>query len=314
RGQKPQEILTKSAFENAIACVAATGGSTNAVLHLMAIAHEIDMPLTLEDFDRVSTRTPIIADLKPGGNYVALDVDRAGGIQLIMKRMVEGGLVDGSQQTPTGRTLAEESSSAVETPGQKVVLTAEKPLKPTGGLAILRGNLAPDGCVIKLAGHERVYHRGPARVFDGEEAAMSAVTAREIHEGDVVVIRYEGPRGGPGMREMLSVTGALVGEGLGESVALMTDGRFSGGTHGLMIGHVAPEAAYGGPIAALREGDIIVIDVNARRVDAELTEDEFAARLAEWRAPAPKYTRGVFAKYAGSVSSASEGAITRPNL
>jgi dihydroxy-acid dehydratase len=307
---RPKDILTRKAFENAIACVAATGGSTNAVLHLLAMAREAGIPLAIDDFDSVSTRTPLIADLKPGGRYVAVDVDRAGGIQLIAQRLVQAGLVDGEQLTTSGQTLAVEAAKAVETPGQDVIRPLVNPLKPTGGLVILHGNLAPEGCVVKMAGHERLYQRGPARVFDCEEDAMTAVTRRDIKAGDVVVIRYEGPKGGPGMREMLGVTAALVGEGLGESVALLTDGRFSGATKGLMAGHVAPEAAVGGPIAAIREGDMIVFDINARRLDVELTDAQIQERLATWKAPAPRYTTGVFAKYAASVSSASEGAVT----
>ena len=307
---RPREILTRKAFENAIACVAATGGSTNAVLHLLALAREVDLPLTIDDFDTISTRTPLIADLKPGGRYVAVDVDRAGGIQLIAQRLVQGGFVDGEQMTTSGVTLATEAAKAVETPGQEVIRPLVNPLKSTGGLVILKGNLSPEGCVVKMAGHERLYQRGPARVFDREEDAMAAVTRREITSGDIVVIRYEGPKGGPGMREMLGVTAALVGEGLGESVALLTDGRFSGATRGLMAGHVAPEAAIGGPIAALREGDMIVFDINNRRLDVELTDAQITERLATWKTPAPRYTWGVFAKYAASVSSASEGAVT----
>jgi dihydroxy-acid dehydratase len=307
---RPKDILTRKAFENAIACVAATGGSTNAVLHLLAMAREAGIPLTIDDFDSVSTRTPLIADLKPGGRYVAVDVDRAGGIQLIAQRLVQAGLVDGEQLTTSGQTLAVEAAKAVETPGQDVIRPLINPLKPTGGLVILHGNLAPEGCVVKMAGHERLYQHGPARVFDCEEEAMAAVTRRDIKAGDVVVIRYEGPKGGPGMREMLGVTAALVGEGLGESVALLTDGRFSGATKGLMAGHVAPEAAVGGPIAAIREGDMIIFDINARRLDVELTDAQIQERLATWKAPAPRYTTGVFAKYAASVSSASEGAVT----
>jgi dihydroxy-acid dehydratase len=304
--------LTKKAFENAIAGVAATGGSTNAVLHLLALAREVGVPLIIDDFDTVSGRTPILADLKPGGRFVAADLDRAGGIQLVAQRLLKAGKLDGGQLTPSGRTIAQEAAQAVETRGQEVVRALEKPIKPTGGLVILRGNLAPEGCVVKVAGHERQHHRGPARVFDREEDAMKAVTSNVIKAGDVVVIRYEGPKGGPGMREMLGVTGALVGQGLGESVALMTDGRFSGATHGLMAGHVAPEAAHGGPIAALREGDMVVFDLPKRRLDVELSEGEFRSRLASWKPPAPRYSYGVFAKYAALVSSASEGAITRP--
>jgi dihydroxy-acid dehydratase len=307
---RPKDILTRKAFENAIACVAATGGSTNAVLHLLAMAREAEIPLTIDDFDTVSNRTPLIADLKPGGKYVAVDVDRAGGIQLIAQRLVQGGLVDGEQRTTSGDTLAAEAAKAVETPGQDVIRPLVNPLKSTGGLVILKGNLAPAGCVVKMAGHERLYQRGPARVFDREEDAMAAVTRRQIKAGDIVVIRYEGPKGGPGMREMLGVTAAIVGEGLGESVALLTDGRFSGATKGLMAGHVAPEAAVGGPIAAIHEGDMIVFDINARRLDVELTDAQMQERMASWQAPAPRYTTGVFAKYAASVSSASEGAVT----
>lgn len=253
----------------------------------------------------------MLADLKPGGRYMAVDLDRAGGVPLLIKRLIEGGYVDGSQMTPTGQTLAEEASKAVETPGQDVVRPLTEPLKPNGGLVILKGNIAPEGCVVKIAGHERLYHRGPARVFDCEEDAMQAVTRQQIQPGDVVVIRYEGPRGGPGMREMLDVTGALVGEGLGDSVALLTDGRFSGATRGLMVGHVAPEAAVGGPIAALRDGDIVVFDIEKRGLNAELSPEEIAARLATWQEPTLHYTGGVFAKYRALVSSASEGAITQ---
>jgi len=310
RGVKPLDILTRKAFENAIASVAATGGSTNAVLHLLAMAREANVPLTIDDFDAISSRTPIIADLKPGGRYVAVDVHRAGGIPLIAKKLLEAGLIDGSQMTPTGKTIAEEVAHVRETPGQDVVRPVSNPVKKTGGLVILKGNLAPEGCVIKVAGVERTYHRGPARVFDCEEDAMRAVTAKSIKAGDVVVIRYEGPRGGPGMREMLGVTGAIVGEGLGESVALLTDGRFSGGTHGLMAGHVAPEAARGGPIAAVADGDTVVVDIEKRRIDMEISDAEIQKRLATWRAPEPRYKRGVFSKYAELVSSASEGAVT----
>jgi dihydroxy-acid dehydratase len=309
---RPRQIITRAALENAIASVAATGGSTNAVLHLLAIAREAGVPLSLDDFDRVAARTPVIASLKPGGEYVATDLHDAGGIPLVTRRLAEGGLIDGAAPTVDGRTMAQVGAAAVETPGQKVVSLVSAPLKPTGGLAILRGNLATEGCVVKLAGHERLLHRGPARVFDSEEDAFAAVRARQIKAGDVVVIRYEGPVGGPGMREMLGVTAALVGEGLGDSVALITDGRFSGATHGLMVGHVAPEAARGGPIAALRDGDSIVVDVKARQLNVDLPADEIARRLTQWTAPAPRYTEGVFAKYAALVSSASEGAITRP--
>ena len=314
RGVTPRDILTRQAFENAIAGVAASGGSTNAVLHLLAMAREAGVPLTIDDFDVVSKRTPLLADLKPGGRYVAVDLDHAGGIPLLAQRLVAAGLMDGEQMTPSGRTIREEANMAVETPGQDVVHPVSDPLKPNGGLVILKGNLAPEGGVVKIAGHERSYHRGPARIFDREEDAMSAVTLGEIKAGDVVIIRYEGPRGGPGMREMLGVTGAIVGAGLGETVALLTDGRFSGATRGLMIGHVSPEAARGGPISALQEGDTIVIDIEKRRLDVELSDAEIAARLARWTEPVPHYTSGVFAKYSALVSSASEGAITQPNF
>jgi len=312
RGVTPRDILTRQAFENAIAGVAASGGSTNAVLHLLAMAREVGIPLTIDDFDMISKRTPLLADLKPGGRYVAVDLDRAGGVPLLVQRLVSAGLVDGQQMTPSGRTLGEEASTAVETPGQDVVRPLSDPIKLNGGLVILKGNIAPEGCVVKISGHERLYHRGPARIFDREEDAMSAVTHGKIKAGDVVVIRYEGPRGGPGMREMLGVTGAIVGAGLGETVALLTDGRFSGATQGLMVGHVSPEAARGGPIAALQEGDTIVFDIEARHLDAELSDADIAARLSNWVEPAPHYTSGVFAKYAALVSSASEGAITQP--
>ncbi|MBX5458791.1 MAG: dihydroxy-acid dehydratase [Thermogemmatispora sp.] len=312
RGLTPRDILTRKSFENAIAGVAASGGSTNAVLHLLALAREAGIALTIDDFDEISRRTPLIASLKPGGRYVALDLDRAGGTPLLARRLIEAGLMHGDQLTPTGRTIGEEAAQAQETPGQDVVRTVENPIKPNGGLVILKGNLAPEGCVVKIAGHERLYHRGPARVFNREEDAMQAVIGRQIQPGDVVVIRYEGPRGGPGMREMLGVTSAIVGEGLGETVALLTDGRFSGATRGLMVGHIAPEAAVGGPLAALRDGDTIVIDIEKRTVSVELPEEELKARLASWQPPAPRYTSGVFAKYAALVSSASEGAVTRP--
>jgi dihydroxy-acid dehydratase len=312
RGLRPRDLLTRQAFENAIAAAAGTGGSTNSVLHLLALAREAGVPLDIDDFDQISRRTPILADLKPGGKYVALDVDRAGGIELIIKRMIEGKFVRGDQQTVTGRTLAQDSSDAVETPGQAVIATAERPFKATGGLVIMHGDLAPEGAVVKIAGHEREYHRGPARIFNREEAAMAAIEAGAITSGDVVVIRYEGPKGGPGMREMLSITGALVGAGLGETVALMTDGRFSGGTRGLMVGHVAPEAAAGGPIALLEDGDIVIIDIAGRKLDTEVPAAELARRLAAWKPHPPNYTSGVFAKYASLVSSASDGAITRP--
>jgi dihydroxy-acid dehydratase len=310
--RKPSTLLTRASFENAIAGAAATGGSTNIVLHGLAIAREAGIQLDIDDYDRVSRNTPLFADMRPGGRFSAVDLGAAGGIQLVAKRMIDAGLMDGSQRTITGRTLAEESASAQETPGQEVVLTPDKPLKPEGGLVILKGNLAPEGSVIKVAATARKHHRGPARVFDCEEDAMAAVTQRNIKAGDVVVIRYEGPRGGPGMREMLGVTAAITGEGLGEEVALMTDGRFSGGTRGFCIGHVAPEAATGGPIAALREGDTIVIDIDNRTLSVELSEQELRERLRDWQPRPIRYTSGVFAKYAAMVSSASEGAVTRP--
>ncbi|MCO5200600.1 MAG: dihydroxy-acid dehydratase [Chloroflexi bacterium] len=310
RGVLPRDILTRKAFENGIICAASTGGSTNAVLHLLAIAREAGVELDIDDFDEVSERTPLIGDLRPGGRYVALDMDRAGGTKLLAKRLLEAGKLHGDVMTVTGKTVAEEAADAQEEPGQDVILPVEKALKPTGGLVILKGNLAPDGCVIKVAGHERLFHQGPARVFECEEDAFKAVSERRIHAGDVVVIRNEGPRGGPGMREMLGVTAALVGEGLGESVALLTDGRFSGATRGLMAGHVAPEAAMGGPIGLVSEGDTITFDINARKLTVEVGDAELARRRAEWKPLPPKYTRGVFAKYAASVSSAAEGAVT----
>ena len=306
----PSKIITRSAIENAIAGVAATGGSTNAVLHLLAIAREAGISLSIDDFDRISAKTPILADLKPGGRFVATDLYAAGGTPLIARRMLEAGLLHGDCITVTGRSLAEEAAGAKETSGQEVVRTKNNPLKSTGGLVILKGNLAPEGCVVKVAGHDTQNFRGPARVFDGEEAAFAAVEDAEIKPGDVVVIRYEGPRGGPGMREMLAVTAALVGAGLGDSVALLTDGRFSGATHGLMAGHVAPEAALGGPIAAVRDGDIVVFDLPKRSLSVEVTDAELRSRIASWKAPAPRYTHGVMAKYALLVSSSSLGAIT----
>jgi dihydroxy-acid dehydratase len=312
RGITPRQIATRQAFENAIAAAAGTGGSTNSVLHLLAVAREAGVPLEIDDFDNISRKTPIIASLKPGGKYVALDVDAAGGVQLIAKRLLEGKLLHGDAPTVTGATLREATAAATETPGQGVISTVDRPFKAHGGLNILRGSLAPDGAVVKIAGDERLFHRGPARVFDREEDAMHAVEHGQIRAGDVVVIRYEGPKGGPGMREMLSVTGAIVGAGLGEDVALITDGRFSGGTHGLMLGHVAPEAAVGGPIGLLRDGDEITIDVENRRLDHALDAAEIARRQAAWKPPAPRYTNGVFAKYAAFVSSAKDGAITRP--
>lgn len=311
RGVRPSDLLTREAFENGIAAAAGTGGSTNVVLHLLAMARERGVPLEIDDFDVVSKRTPILADLRPGGTYVALDVDAAGGTALIARRMIEGDLLHADAPTPTGRSLREETANAVETPGQKVIATAEHPFKATGGLVILRGNLAPDGAVVKMAGHERPYHRGPARIFEREEEAMAAVDARRIVAGDVVVIRNEGPKGGPGMREMLGVTAAIVGQGLGETVALVTDGRFSGGTRGLCIGHIAPEAAANGPIGALRDGDVVVIDTENRTLSVERSDAEIADRLRARTPLPPNYTSGVFAKYAALVSSASDGAITR---
>ena len=310
KDRTPSQIITKAAIENAIAGVAATGGSTNAVLHLLAIAREAGVPLSIDDFDRISSRTPILADLKPGGRFVATDLYAAGGTPLVAKRMLVAGLLQGSCITVTGKTLAEEAAGAKETPGQEVVRTKDNALKETGGLVILKGNLAPEGCVIKVAGHKMTDFRGPARVFDSEEAAFAAVEQGKIKAGDVVVIRYEGPKGGPGMREMLAVTAALVGAGLGDCVALLTDGRFSGATHGLMAGHVAPEAANGGPIAAVLDGDTITFDLPKRALTVEISDAEIRKRLADWKAPKPRYTHGVFAKYAALVSSSSLGAIT----
>lgn len=307
---RPSAILTREAFENAIASVAATGGSTNAVLHYLALAREAGVPLSIEDFDAISARTPLLADLKPGGRFTAPDLHAAGGIRLVAQRLLEGGKLHGGARTVTGRSLAEELASAQETPGQQVIRPVSNPLKASGGLVILKGSLAPEGCVIKVAGHERLHHTGPARVFDTEDAAFAAVQAGRIDPGDVVVIRYEGPRGGPGMREMLGVTAALVGAGLGDSVALLTDGRFSGATRGLMAGHVAPEAAVGGPIALVREGDTVVFDIPSRTLDLRVPAEELARRRAEWTAPTPRYRTGVFAKYAATVTSAAEGAIT----
>jgi len=310
RNITPSKIITKAAIENAIAGVAATGGSTNAVLHLLAIANEARLPLSIEDFDRISSRVPIIADLKPGGRFMATDLYAAGGTALVARRLLDATILHGGSLTVTGRTLAEEASVAKETPNQEVVRKLDKPLKPTGGLVILKGNLAPEGCVVKVAGHNLQHFRGPARVFNSEESAFAAVENRSIKSGDVVVIRYEGPKGGPGMREMLAVTAALVGAGLGDSVALLTDGRFSGATHGLMAGHVAPEAVNGGPIAAVANGDIIVFDIPKRTLSVELSAAELQKRLAAWKAPAPRYTSGVMAKYALLVSSSSLGAVT----
>jgi dihydroxy-acid dehydratase len=307
---RPSRFVTRKSIENAIAGVAATGGSTNGVLHLLAIAHEYGIPLDIDEFGAIADRTPIVADMVPGGRYTAADMYEAGGVGLVMAELLKKGLIHGDLPTVDGRTIARIAADAVAAPDQKVVVPIETPIKPVGGLSILRGTLAPDGCVVKLAGHERRHHSGPARVFDSEQACYDAVRARRIAPGDIVVIRYEGPVGGPGMQEMLSVTAALVGEGLGDSVALITDGRFSGGTHGLMIGHVAPEAALGGPIGLVREGDTIVIDVDRHALDLEVPADELARRRLEWTAPAPRYRSGVMAKYAALVSSASRGAVT----
>jgi dihydroxy-acid dehydratase len=309
---RPSRIVTREAVENAVASIAATGGSTNGVLHMLAIAHELRIPFTIDDFDRISARTPVLTTLKPSGPHVATDVWEAGGLSLVARELLSAGLLHGDAATVDGRTLGEIAEAAEEAPGQQVVATIDRPVKPTGGIAVLRGNLAPDGCVVKLAGHERLLHRGPARVFDGEEACFEAVLAGRVRPGDVAVIRYEGPAGGPGMREMLQVTGALVGEGLGDTVALVTDGRFSGATRGLMVGHVAPEAARGGPLAVLQEGDTVEIDVERRELRVALSDDELAARLRDWTAPPPRYREGVYAKYAALVGSASEGAVTRP--
>ena len=313
RNLKPSDIITRESIENAIASVAATGGSTNGVLHLLAIAREMSIDLSVDDFDRIADRTPVVADLKPGGRYVATDLFRAGGTPLVMRELIKRDLIDGSRPTVDGRTISEVAQAVQEAYGQDVVVSIDQPLKATGGLAILRGNLSPEGCVVKLAGHERTFHRGPARIFDSEESCFAAVKAGELQRDDVVVIRYEGPAGGPGMREMLHVTAAIVGEGLGDAVALITDGRFSGATHGLMVGHVTPEAARRGPISILRDGDEIEIDVQARELRVKISDEEIEKRLADWQPPAPRYTSGVFAKYAASVSSASEGAITRPD-
>ena len=311
KGVRPREIITRAGLENAIVAVAATGGSTNAVLHLLAIAREAGVDLTLGDFDRISARTPLLADLKPSGRFVATELHAAGGSPLVARRLLDGGLLHASAPTVSGRSLGDEAAAlAVETPGQEVVRPFDRPIKKSGGFVVLHGNLAPEGGVVKLSGTERAGHRGPARVFDSEEAAFDAVQRQAIGPGDVVVIRYEGPSGGPGMREMLGVTAALVGAGLGDSVALITDGRFSGATHGLMVGHISPEASRGGPLAAVRDGDIIVLDIAGRRLDVELSEGELRGRLETWEQPAPRYTTGVLAKYARLVSSASIGAVT----
>lgn len=307
---RPRRLLTRKSLENAIAAVATTGGSTNAVLHLLAVAREAGVRLSLDDFDRINRKVPLLADLKPGGRFMAADLYAAGGTTLVAKRLLDARLLHAGQPTVTGRTIGDEAKLATETPGQQVLRPLSNPIKPTGGLVILKGNLAPEGCVVKVAGHSIMKFRGPAKVFDREEDAFAAVQARQIRAGDVVVIRYEGPAGGPGMREMLGVTAALVGAGLGDAVALLTDGRFSGATHGLMAGHVAPEAIKGGPIAALRNGDMIVFDIPKRKLEVELTKKEIAARLKKAKPPSPRYTSGVMAKYARHVSSASEGAVT----
>jgi dihydroxy-acid dehydratase len=309
---RPSQIVTRAALENAAASVAAMGGSTNGVLHLLAIARELAIPFTLDDFDAISSRTPVVADMKPWGRFHATDVFEAGGIGLVARELLKRDLVHGDAPNVDGRTLEQAATAAAERPGQEVVSTIEMPVKPRGGIAVLYGNLAPEGCVVKLAGHERRQHRGPARVFDSEPDCFEAVKERRINPGDVVVIRYEGPAGAPGMPEMLQVTGAIIGEGLGDSVALITDGRFSGATWGFMVGHVAPEAARGGPIAALRDGDTIEIDVDGRELRVMLSDDEIAERLRAWSVPPPRYESGVFAKYAALVASASEGAVTRP--
>lgn len=307
---KPSQIITKKSIENAIAAVALTGGSTNAVLHLLALAYELDIKLAIEDFDRISSKTPLLGDLKPGGKYVASDVYEAGGFRLIAQRMIDAKVLHKDCITVTGKTIAQEAADAKETAGQEVILPLKKALKPTGGLVILKGNLAPEGCVLKVAGEDRQIFEGPAKVYNSEVEAFAAVKARKIKEGDVVVIRYEGPKGGPGMQEMLAVTAALVGEGLGKSCGLLTDGRFSGATKGLMVGHVSPEAADGGPIAAVKTGDIIRFDIPNRRLDVKISASEIKKRLKSWKAPKPKYTKGVMAKYARTVSSAAKGAYT----
>jgi len=309
-GLKPRDIITRAALENAIASVAATGGSTNAVLHLLAIAREAGVELSLADFDRISSRTPVYADLKPSGRFVANDLFAAGGGALVAQRLLNAKLLDPSAKTVTGRTIGEEAAEAKETAGQEVVRPLDKPMKPTGGLMILSGNLAPDGSVFKVSGTSHLRHVGPARVFDSEEAAFDAVQSQSIKPNDVVVIRYEGPSGGPGMREMLSVTAAIVGQGLGDSVALLTDGRFSGASHGFIVGHIAPEAAQGGPIGLVRDGDVIVLDTDKRELSMQVSDEELKKRRAQWKAPQPRYTSGVMAKYARLVSSASMGAVT----
>ncbi len=308
---RPSRFMTRKALENACMSVAATGGSTNGALHLIAIARELGVPFDLKDFDEICARTPIVADLKPSGRFVATDIFDAGGVGLVGRELKRAGLLHADEPTVDGRTIGEIADAVVETPGQPVVVSIDTPLKPRGGLAVLWGNLAPEGCVVKLSGHDRTHHRGPARVFDCEDDTFAAVKAGAIKPGDVVVIRYEGPAGGPGMPEMLHVTAAIVGEGLSEHVALLTDGRFSGATHGFMAGHVTPEAFRGGPIAALREGDMVVFDIERRELNVELSQEEIAARLADWTQPTPRYAGGVFAKYAALVQTASEGAVTR---
>lgn len=307
---RPRQLITRKSLENAIAAVATTGGSTNAVLHLLAIAREAGIKLSIDDFDRINRKVPLLADLKPGGRFAAADLYAAGGTTLVAKRLLDAGLLHGNQPTVTGRTIGEEASQAREASGQHVLRPLTHPIKPTGGLVILKGNLAPEGCVVKVAGHSMTKFQGPAKVYDQEEDAFVAVNAGQIKAGDVVVIRYEGPSGGPGMREMLGVTAAIVGAGLGDSVALLTDGRFSGATHGLMAGHVAPEAVKGGPIAAVKNGDIITFDIPKRRLDVKLSQREITARLKKVKRPTPRYTSGVMGKYARHVSSASEGAVT----
>src|SRR5215217_7677321 len=310
RGQKPSDLITKESLENAILAVAASGGSTNGVLHLLAVAREAGVPLDIDDFDRIAESTPSLCDLKPGGRFVATDLHAAGGTAVLASRLKELGLLHADAPTVTGKSIGQHADEAAEAPGQEVIRTLDNPIKKTGGIAILRGNLAPEGSVVKLSGHERRHHKGPARVFEGEEATMKAVTAGEIQAGDVVVIRNEGPAGGPGMREMLAVTAAIVGEGLGDSVALLTDGRFSGATRGFMAGHIAPEAARGGPIAAVEDGDTVVFDIPNRELRVELSADEIAKRIADYRAPEPRYETGVLAKYARHVGSAAHGAVT----
>jgi dihydroxy-acid dehydratase len=311
RGLRPSDIITRQSLENAIAAIACSGGSTNGVLHLLAVAKEAGVELWIEDFDRISERTPLLCDLKPGGQYVAPDLYEAGGVPLVLKRLKEAGLLNPDAQTVTGRTVGQHADEALEKDGQRVVRPLDDPLKATGGLAILRGNLAPEGCVVKLAGHERLHHEGPARVFESEEDAMRAVTGGQIEPGDVIVIRNEGPAGGPGMREMLAVTAALVGEGLGEDVALLTDGRFSGATHGLMAGHVAPESVRGGPIGLVRDGERITFDVTGRRLDVDVSEEELEKRAQAYEPPQRPYPGPALAKYAKLVGSASLGAVTR---